>query len=80
MSRSTVFEFKPVAAEDILPAIDRALALLSDRLGVEIACEDGVREHIASSCGGDVRKAVNAVELLASADRKSTRLNSSHWS
>ena len=67
LSRSTVFEFKPVAAEDILPAVDRALALLSERLGVEIACEDGVREHIASSCGGDVRKAVNAVELLASA-------------
>ena len=67
LSRSTVFEFKPVAAEDILPAVDRALALLLERLGVEIVCEDGVREHIASSCGGDVRKAVNAVELLASA-------------
>ena len=67
LSRSTVFEFKPVAAEDILHAVDRALALLLERLGVEIVCEDGVREHIASSCGGDVRKAVNAVELLASA-------------
>ena len=69
LSRSTVFEFKPVTAEDILPAVDRALALLGERLGVELTCEDGVREHIAAACGGDVRKAVNAVELLASAGR-----------
>ena len=62
LSRSTVFEFKPVAAEDILHAVDRALALLLERLGVEIVCEDGVREHIASSCGGDVRKAVISLE------------------
>lgn len=69
LSRSTVFEFKPVAAEDILPAVDRALELLSRRLGLEIACEDGVREHIASACGGDVRKAVNSLELLTAAGR-----------
>ena len=72
LSRSTVFEFKPVTAEDLLPAIDRALALLSGRLGVEIVCGEGVREHIASACGGDVRKAINSLELLASAGRPSS--------
>ena len=64
LSRSTVFEFKPVEPADVLPAIDRGMAIMADRLGAELACEDGVREAIASACGGDVRKAMNAVELL----------------
>ena len=69
LSRSTVFEFKMLTAEDILPAVDRGVAILAKELGVEAACEDGVREHLASSCGGDVRKALNAVELLMTASR-----------
>ena len=67
LSRSTVFEFKPIEADDVLPAVDRGMALMGERLGAEVSCEDGVREHIASCCGGDVRKAMNAVELLLSA-------------
>ena len=67
LSRSTVFEFKPIEADDVLPAVDRGMALMGERLGAEVSCEDGVREHIASCCGGDVRKALNAVELLFSA-------------
>ena len=69
LSRSTVFEFKMLTAEDILPAVDRGIAILAGELGVEVSCEDGVREHLASSCGGDVRKALNAVELLMTASR-----------
>ena len=69
LSRSTVFEFKMLAAEDVLPAIDRAFGILSREMGVEVETEPGVREHLASSCGGDVRKALNAVELLMSASR-----------
>ena len=69
LSRSTVFEFKMLTAREILPAIDRALDLLSRERGEEIRCEDGVREHIAAGCGGDVRKAINAVELLCAAAR-----------
>ena len=69
LSRSTVFEFKMLTAQEILPAIDRALDLLSRERGEEIRCEDGVREHIAAGCGGDVRKAINAVELLCAAAR-----------
>ena len=67
LSRSTVFEFKPIEADDVLPAVDRGMALMGERLGAEVSCEDGVREHIASCCGGDVRKAINAVELLCQA-------------
>ena len=70
LSRSTVFEFKPVEPADVLPAIDRGMAIMADRLGAELACEDGVREAIASACGGDVRKAMNAVELLMNSARR----------
>ena len=70
LSRSTVFEFKQITAEDALPAIDRGVALLNERLGGQLVLEDGVREHIASACGGDIRKAMNALELLSSAARR----------
>ena len=70
LSRSTVFEFKPIEADDVLPAVDRGMALMGERLGAEVSCEDGVREYIASCCGGDVRKAMNAVELLLSAAKR----------
>ena len=70
LSRSTVFEFKPIEAVDVLPAIDRGIRLMGERLGAEVDCEDGVREHIATACGGDVRKSMNAVELLLSSARR----------
>ena len=65
LSRCTVFEFKPVTADDILPAVYRAFKLMGEELNCEFALEDGVAEHIAYGCGGDVRKAVNTVELCA---------------
>ena len=70
LSRATVFEFKQITAQEVLPAIDRGITLMGERLGGEVVCEDGVREHIASACGGDVRKAMNAVELLLNAAKK----------
>lgn len=63
LSRSTVFEFKQVEAAQIVPAIKRAFAFLADEQQIDIQPEDGVCEKIAASCGGDVRKAINAVEL-----------------
>ena len=70
LSRSTIFEFKPVAAPDVVPAVDRAIDYLCTRDGVVARIEDGVQQHIASTCGGDVRKAINSVELLFSAARR----------
>ncbi len=66
LSRATVFEFKQITPQEALPAIDRGVALLSKRLGEGLRLEDEVRELIAASCGGDIRKAMNALELLAS--------------
>ena len=70
LSRSTVFEFKQITAQDALPAIDRGVSILEGRLGGQLELEEGVREHIASACGGDIRKAMNALELLASAVKR----------
>lgn len=67
LSRSTVFEFKELTAENIMPAIRRAVQLMEARLKVKAQWEKGVFEHISSGCGGDVRKAINAVELLFTA-------------
>lgn len=63
LSRSTVFEFKSVTAEDMLPAIDRGYKFLEDESGTLIEVPQEVKEHIAYAAGGDVRKALNFVEL-----------------
>ena len=63
LSRSTVFEFKPVSAGEIEKAVRRAVAFLEEESGGKIEAEDEAVAHIAASCGGDVRKAINAVEL-----------------
>ncbi len=71
LSRSTVFEFKALTAEDILPAVERGFRLMREELEVDIRCEPGVAEKLAAASGGDVRKALNAVELLVNAARVS---------
>ena len=70
LSRSTIFEFKAVPPAEVLPAVERAVAYLCARDALRAELEDGVAEHIAAACGGDVRKALNAVELLFSAARR----------
>lgn len=69
LSRCTVFEFKPISAAEMLKAVKRAIDI--ENPSIEI--EDGVPELIASSCGGDVRKALNAVELLVASAETSQR-------
>lgn len=63
ISRSTVFEFRPVSAEELIPAVERAFRLMAEREGCPCIPEEGVCDHIARGCGGDVRKAINTVEL-----------------
>ena len=63
ISRSTVFEFLPVSYDDVIPAIERAFKLAAEDIGLPLSVEDGVIDHIARGCGGDVRKSVNTVEL-----------------
>ena len=67
LSRSTVFEFKPVPPDEAEKSVARAVAIMNARRDTPLEIEPGVTARIAASCGGDVRKAVNAVELLFSA-------------
>lgn len=69
LSRSTVFEFKPVSPQEVLPAVERALSIERKRQDLPLSWEKEVPQDIATACGGDVRKAINAVELLCQAVR-----------
>ena len=74
LSRCTVFEFKALLPEEILPAVERGFKLAIEQSGKNYNIEDGVYEQIAKGCGGDVRKSLNTVELslLAANDNKIT--------
>ena len=77
LSRSTVFEFKPIPPEEAEKSVARAIAIMNARRDTPLTIEQGVTARIAASCGGDVRKAVNAVELLfsAAADKNTLTLD-----
>ena len=67
LSRSTVFEFKQLSKEAVLQAVLRAVKHLENSANLTAVCEEGALEYISSACGGDLRKALNAVEVLFSA-------------
>lgn len=64
LSRCTVFEFEPVETSELERAVGRAFRLALEGRAVTVG--DGVVRAVAEHCGGDVRKALNAVELLTS--------------
>ncbi len=70
LSRSTVFEFKSVPPEEIEKAVLRATAMLEDEQGVKIDLPSNCAKKIALGCGGDVRKAMNTLELSVIASDK----------
>ena len=67
LSRSTVFEFKQISADAALKAVRRAVEYMEQRTALRAEPEEGTLEYIAGACGGDLRKAMNAVEVLFSA-------------
>lgn len=75
LSRSTVFEFKPVDRKAVQKAVTRAFDIVRNEKNIQINVENGVCEHIASTCGGDVRKAINTVELLTAIKIGQTKIN-----
>ena len=70
LSRSSVFEFKYVTPDDVESAVNRGFKLLEEEKEEIFQIEDGVSRHIATACGGDVRKSLNAVELCVLAAKK----------
>ena len=64
ISRSSVFEFRPVAPEDCLPALHKGLAALNaDRENPKTA-EEAALTRIAQNSAGDVRRALGLLEAL----------------
>ena len=63
LSRSTVFEFKPVPYEEVEKAVRRAFSILADENGISVEINDKTVKTISVACGGDVRKAMNSAEL-----------------
>ncbi len=64
LSRSVVFEFKPVEPEEVKMALVRAVraAEEGEYRGLKIHIDEDALEHMAQSSGGDVRKAINSLE------------------
>lgn len=62
--RCTVFEFKPVPRDQVQKAVERAVQILETENGVPITVDADAMEYICTACAGDVRKALNAVDLL----------------
>lgn len=65
LSRSTVFEFKPVEPEELKKAVKRGFAEISAEIGEELNIEEEAVDYICHGVGGDVRKCLNTVELCA---------------
>src|SRR5689334_13330753 len=66
VSRSQIFELRPLSEEDLLQLLRRALADSERGLGhVKIRAEEDALRHLARVADGDARKALNAIEIAA---------------
>lgn len=65
LSRCTVFEFKSLQWDDVLQAVERAFRILEDQENVTYIISSEAKETLARSSGGDVRKALNAIDFLS---------------
>ena len=64
LSRSIIFELKPLAKKDIMLLLEKAVADEKRGMGMYRAVlEDGAKEFLADMSGGDARTALNAIEL-----------------
>lgn len=69
LSRSTVFEFKPLTPADILKGLKNALQKIETQDNTVIAANADALE-LLSACGGDMRKALGSLEFAVAAARK----------
>ena len=75
LSRSTVFEFKMLSAEDIKTAVSRAIGVLESEKGKEIKISDESLLKLCRAAAGDVRKALNMLELCLLTSENSTEID-----
>ncbi len=64
ISRSAVFEFKPVTPEDCVPVLERALGILNEENRTVKTSDTDALLYIAKLCGGDVRRSVGLLENI----------------
>ncbi|MBX9183426.1 replication-associated recombination protein A [Clostridium sp. K04] len=70
LSRSTIFEFKPVEEDDIKKALNRAIDIKSKGYNeIKLDVKDEAINYLASYCNGDVRKAINGLEIALNSTR-----------
>ena len=62
ISRSSLFEFKPVAPEACVKVLRRAVDRLNEDSGLTKKASDEVLIHIARACSGDVRHSIVVTE------------------
>lgn len=65
VSRCRLFEFHSLTDKDVLKTLNRAINDKRGLLGMNVVAEEGSLEHLAWASGGDVRTALNALELAA---------------
>ncbi|KPU45438.1 replication-associated recombination protein A [Oxobacter pfennigii] len=65
LSRSLVFEFKPLKKEEVISGIQRAVKLLKEQTA-GLVCDDDAILHISDLSGGDLRRAINTLEAAYS--------------
>ena len=63
LSRSVIFEFKAVSSNEIKKALIRVIKFIEKEENVEVIASDNVLEYIATLAAGDVRRAINFLEL-----------------
>ncbi|GAB4545876.1 MAG: replication-associated recombination protein A [Phycisphaerales bacterium] len=63
VSRSTLFRLEPLGEDDIVRALERVLTDERAFPGVEVALDADASRHWATMADGDVRRALNALEL-----------------
>jgi putative ATPase len=74
LSRATVYEFKPLDKGDIFVAVKRAFKILEkDFEETKILCDDSVFDYFSASGNGDVRKAINNLELAVYATKPNSK-------
>ncbi|CEO05769.1 replication-associated recombination protein A [Paraclostridium sordellii] len=65
LSRSSIFEFKPINKNDILIGLKKSIEKLKTIYRYEsINVEEKALEYIAQTCNGDMRSALNKLELV----------------
>ena len=75
LSRSTVFEFKPLTPNDISDVLDRAIGILSEEKGKEIKISADDKKKISRAAEGDVRRSLNMLELCVLTSENETGID-----